>query len=114
MQHYGKAPYFKEYFPLIKEAIDFDNELLIGLNLHLIKTFAEILSINVNMVRSSEFLYYGAEKNVKLVSICKFLGGDTYLSGSGGKVTLTKSCFRGQASIFNGTNTIIQIIGKDT
>ncbi|MGD0406335.1 MAG: WbqC family protein, partial [Candidatus Bathyarchaeia archaeon] len=95
---YEKTPYFKEYFPLIKEAIDFDHELLISLNLHLIRTFAEILSIKVNVVRSSEFPYCGKEKNEKLVSMCRSMGADTYLSGSGGKAYINENLFS-QANI---------------
>ncbi len=92
-QNYEKTPYFKEYFPTIKEAINFDHELLIRLNLHLIKTIAEILGIKVNMVRSSEFPYLGKEKNEKLVAMCKHMGADTYLSGSGGKAYVNENLF---------------------
>jgi hypothetical protein len=91
--NYEKTPYFTEYFPMIKEALTFKHELLIGLNLHLIKNIAQILGIKANMVRSSEFPYCGKEKNEKLVSMCKFLGADTYLSGSGGKAYVEESLF---------------------
>ena len=91
--NYEKAPYFKEYLPIIREAINFNHELLIGLNLHLIRTIAEILNIKVNLVRSSEFPYCGKEKNEKLVSMCKFIGADTYLSGSGGKAYVNEDMF---------------------
>jgi len=92
-QNYEKTPYFQKYFPLIKEAIGFNHELLIGLNLHLIKAIAEVLNIKVNMVRSSEFPYFGKEKNEKLVSICKFMGADTYLSGQGGRDYIDEDMF---------------------
>jgi len=95
---YQKTPYFKEYYPTIKEALSFDHELLIGLNLHLIKAIADILGIKVTMMRSSEFPYAGAEKNEKLVSMCKFLGADTYLSGSGGR-NYIKEAFFNQSNI---------------
>jgi hypothetical protein len=91
--HYQKTPYFKEYYPLIKEAINFNHELLIGLNLHLIKAISELLGIKAKMMRSSEFPYGGAEKNEKLVSMCKFLGADTYLCGSGGKNYVNENLF---------------------
>ena len=42
IHNYQKAPYFAKYFPIIKEAINFNHELLIGLNLHLLKTKQEI------------------------------------------------------------------------
>ena len=91
--HYQKTPYFKEYYPLIKDAINFNHELLIGLNLHFIKAIAELLDIKVQMMRSSEFPYAGTEKNEKLVSMCKFLGADSYLSGSGGKNYVNENQF---------------------
>jgi hypothetical protein len=93
INNYEKTPYFKEYFPLIKEAISSNHGLLIGLNLHLIKILAEILNIKVKMVRSSEFPYLGKEKNEKLVSMCKLIGADTYLSGSGGKAYVNENLF---------------------
>jgi len=90
---YEQAPFFKNYFPLFKEALNFNHELLIGLNLHLIKTVAQILDIKAKMIRSSEFPYHGQEKNEKLISMCKFMGSDTYLSGSGGKDYVDEKAF---------------------
>ncbi len=95
IQHnYERTNYFEEYFPVLKEAVSFNHELLIGLNLHLIKTIAQLLDIKVKMMRSSEFPYGGKEKNEKLVSMCKFLGADTYLSGSGGKNYVNEALFK--------------------
>ncbi len=91
--NYEGTPFFDDYFPLIKEAINFDHELLISLNLHLIKMVADKLSIKVHMVRSSEFPYSGKEKNQKLVSMCRFFGADQYLSGSGGKAYVKENMF---------------------
>ncbi len=91
--NYEKTPFFKEYYPVIKEAIVFNHELLIGLNLHLIKAIAELLGIKARMMRSSEFPYCGKEKNEKLVSMCKFLGADIYLSGSGGRNYVDETIF---------------------
>ncbi len=96
--NYEKTKYFKEYFPVIKETVNSKHELLIGLNLHLIRTIAQLLNIKFNMMRSSEFPYYGKEKNEKLVSMCKFLGADTYLSGSGGRNYVNEVLFN-QANI---------------
>ncbi len=93
MHSYDKAPFFKDYYPLFKEALNFNHELLIGLNLHIIKIIAEILGINVKMIRSSEFPYHGQEKNEKLISMCKFMGSDTYLAGSGGRAYVEEKAF---------------------
>lgn len=92
-QSYEKTPFFKKYFPLIAEALNFNHELLIGLNLHLLKVISEVLDIKAKMVRSSEFPYHGQEKNEKLVSICKFMGSDIYLSGSGGRTYVDEQAF---------------------
>lgn len=92
-QSYEKTPYFETYFPVIEEALNFDHELLIGLNLHLIRNIAEALNIKAKMIRSSEFPYYGQEKNEKLISMCKFMGSDTYLCGSGGKAYVDETAF---------------------
>jgi hypothetical protein len=93
IQNYEKAPFFNDYFPLIKEVINFDHTMLIDLNLDLIKTIAQILSIKVNFARSSDIPYCGKEKNEKLVSMCEFTGADSYLSGSGGKAYVDESLF---------------------
>jgi hypothetical protein len=90
---YEKTPYFNMYFPLIEEVLNSDLELLISVNLHLIKLFAETLGIKTKMVRSSEFQYHGIEKNEKIISMCKFAGADTYLSGSGGKTYVDEAAF---------------------
>lgn len=92
-QNYQKAPFFKQYFHVFKEAIESNHELLIGLNLHLIKAIAQLLDIKANIVRSSECPYGGKEKNEKLVSICKHIGADTYLSGSGGRAYVNEALF---------------------
>jgi len=76
-----------------------DNHLsLLDLNLHLIKAIAETLDIKPKMICSSELPYAGTEKNAKLVSMCKFLGADCYLSGSGGRNYIQESMFS-QANI---------------
>ena len=61
--------------------------------MHLIKAIADLLDIKVNTTRSSDLPYCGKEKNEKLVSMCKLLGANTYLSGSGGKNYVNESTF---------------------
>ncbi|MCW3996193.1 MAG: WbqC family protein [Candidatus Bathyarchaeota archaeon] len=92
-QNYRKTPYFKQYYPIIEDVLTSNHELLIELDLHLIKTIAKILGINPKMIRSSEFPYFGTEKNEKLISMCKFIGADQYLSGSGGRAYVKEDLF---------------------
>ncbi len=93
VQNYEKAPYFETYFPLIQEALNFNHEQLIDLNLHLLKNIAEALGIKVKMIRSSEFPYIGQDKNEKLISMCKFFGSNSYLAGSGGRAYVDEESF---------------------
>jgi hypothetical protein len=92
-QNYEKTPYFQKYYPTINEALNSNHELLIDLDLHLIKLLAETLGIKTRMVRSSEFPYSGNDKNEKLVSMCKFMNASVYLSGSGGKSYVDEKIF---------------------
>jgi hypothetical protein len=97
-QNYQKTTFFRDYFPLLRKEISVNHDYLMHLNLGLIQAVAELLEIKVKMVRSSEFPYCGREKNEKLVAMCKHLGADTYLSGSGGKSYLEETLFN-QAKI---------------
>lgn len=93
IQNYEKSPFFNNYFPIIEKALNSNHEFLIDLNMHLIQNVAEILKINPKTMRSSEFSYYGKEKTEKLVSMCRFLGSDTYLSGNGGRAYVNEKAF---------------------
>jgi len=95
--NYRNAPYFKDFMPGIEQAISAssDREPLIELDMRLTEVLAEILGIKVKVVRSSEFTYHqeGEGKNEKIVSMCKHVGADTYLSGQGGKGYIDESVF---------------------
>ncbi len=80
--NYAKAPYFEKYFPLLKEIYAREWGLLCELNIVLIELFARMMGIEVKLVRSSS-LQKAGEKNELLVSICKSVGADTYISGMG-------------------------------
>jgi hypothetical protein len=90
---YSNAPYFDEYFGRISDAINHGDSLLADLNIRLIETIADMLGIKPRLVRSSEIQYEGSEKNEKLVSICKALGSDAYLSGRGGQAYCDEKSF---------------------
>jgi hypothetical protein len=96
--HYQNAPYYSRYYPILKDAIMFNHQSLLGLNLHLIKELAEVLDIKPKMICSSELPYAGTEKNEKLISMCTILGADCYLSGSGGRNYIQEAMFN-QAKI---------------
>lgn len=65
---------------------------MIEINLRLIEFFRQELKIDVPMVRSSTLDVQG-NRSALLLSICKSLGADVYLSGPSGKQYLEQSLF---------------------
>jgi hypothetical protein len=111
-QHYEKAPYFKTYFPLIEEALNFNHELLIGLNLHLLKNIAEALGLKAKMIRSSEFPYHGIDKNEKLISMCKLLVQTRIFLAAAVEATLMRKLSLIQTLSYKCTTICIQLINN--
>ncbi len=93
---YRKAPYFKDYYSTIRDALETTHKNLLTLNIHLIKAVAQALGINAKMTRSSKLPHLGAEKNEKLITMCKLSGADTYLCGSGGKSYIIPNRFNNE------------------
>lgn len=91
--NYEKAPYFRDYFPILEKAFAVNYEFLIELDLNLIEIIADSLGFKIKFARSSSFSYQGTEKNEKLISLCKQLGAETYLSGSGGRTYVNENEF---------------------
>lgn len=97
---YSHAPYFDEHFPKLKEIIDDSapDAYLVDFNMQIIEYIAKAFDINTPMVRASE---YGlrinpitdSDPSQDLVDIVKAAGGNTYLSGSGGRNYLDRTPF---------------------
>lgn len=81
--NYKKAPFFQEVFDLIQPVIR-DCEKLADLNLTLIRAVADYLALQTEIVLLSEILQNFGQKTDLIVDICKALGADVYLSGTGG------------------------------
>lgn len=83
---YHKSPYFKDYFPQIKELFQSfkDVESLVEVNLNAINGILEILSIDSTIVLSSKLQVKGvkSEYNINLI---KHFQGTIYLSGTGAR-----------------------------
>jgi len=79
--NYGKAKYFEEYFAALKRILDGhgDGAKLIDLNLALLQWLANELGVKTPMVRCSTLGVEGT-CSARLVSICKLLGAEDYLS----------------------------------
>lgn len=81
---YGKAPYFKDYFPFFKSVYESEWTELVLLNIQLIKYFASQLGASPVFVRSSKLGLEGKRSSL-LLDICKMFGADRYVSSIGAK-----------------------------
>lgn len=91
---YGKAPFFKEYFPFFEGVYSEDWKRLSDLNIHIIKYILEKLAIDTPVRFESE-LDVRTESTDRIIDICKAVGADAYLSGAGGKAYLEEDKFGG-------------------
>jgi hypothetical protein len=87
---YGKAPFFKELFPLFESLILKPQNYLVDLNLALIFFLKDQLGIDTETIRSSELQARGQKANL-LAEICRELGGSVYISPPGSKEYLNQS-----------------------
>ena len=84
-QNYYKADYFKETFPVIEEIFNTNWEKLSEMNVQIIKRLCNFLDIERRFLQSSEIESEGLRSTDLLIHLIKQAGGDTYLSGAGGK-----------------------------
>ena len=81
---YGKAPFFKEYYPWLKSVFESNWLDLSSLNIYLIKHLAALLGLSPIFVRASKLGLEGKRTNL-LLDICKMFGADRYVSSIGAK-----------------------------
>jgi len=80
--NYSKAEYFVEIWTHFEAIYDTKFEFLIDLNMHIITVMMELLNIHTKTILSSELGILEKGSN-RIIEICKALGADTYISGSG-------------------------------
>lgn len=85
--NYCKAPYFRKYFSPIKRILTEKWQLLIDLDMALIKFLAGELGLKKEMIFSSQ-LAVKNDRVGRLVDICKKCGADTFYEPAGGKTYL--------------------------
>lgn len=89
---YGKATYFDEYFPQIKELIEAPYERLVDLDMALIMYLKGALGINVQTLYSSQMEAEGT-KSQRLLNICRECGATEYLTGDAARDYLDLKLF---------------------
>lgn len=81
--HYGRAAHFSRYADELEEIYTRHWDTLVELDMHLLQLYMRWLGIARPVVRSST-LGITEQKTERLLTICRRLGADAYLSGSGG------------------------------
>lgn len=91
---YGKAPYFKDYYPGFESLIEKEYTLLVDFNIALLEWLSSQLDIETKTVKASQLPGITGESTERLVSICKAVGAKKYLSGFGGQKYQDEEIFR--------------------
>jgi hypothetical protein len=87
--NYGRAPFFKEYFPQILSILQESRpgSLLVDLNLRLLNWLIELFGVRTPMVLASSLAQTGKRTEL-LANICRKLGANQYVSPLGSAVYL--------------------------
>lgn len=82
--HYTKAPHSLFVTELFKGLQDIQSDKLVDYTIPTIESFSDILGINSEIVLESSIDYEPALKTQRIINVCKAVGADTYVAGSGG------------------------------
>src|SRR5260370_5570058 len=81
---YARAAYFQPYFGQLAELLGAPGCNLSVCNERLTRWACQILHLGVVLVRASDLATEGNDPTQRLIALVRALGGDTYLSASGG------------------------------
>ena len=81
---YCKAPYWHDYADFFEETYQQEWNMLIDLNMHMIKGIMSFLDINKPLIMSSSLPARG-KKSELIIAQCKAVGANVQLAGKGGK-----------------------------
>ena len=90
--NYGKAPYFKNYSSLFHNVYSEKWNNIAQVNEAFIRLICTLLGVGAKIVLDSD-LNVSGNKTELIINICKAVGGDTYLSGFGGKKYMDEKLF---------------------
>lgn len=78
--NYSKTVYFKDFWPSLEQIYEKNYDLLIDIDMEIIKLLMKELQIKTKTIFSSELGISDKGSN-RILNICKKLGADVYLSG---------------------------------
>lgn len=82
--NYRKSRFFNEYYDPFCDCLDYDSDIVSEFNANILFWINAQFDINTEIVFSSGITDIEGISTDRLVAICKAVGGDTYLSGTGG------------------------------
>jgi len=88
---YRKAAFFEEVYPFVETLINTKTENLADFNYNVIVLIAKRIGIDKKFIRSSELDNLCGKKDARVVSICKAIGCDEYLSPQGAAVYIERN-----------------------
>jgi hypothetical protein len=91
--NYRRCPHYQPYADGIRQVLSAAEDRLAEINIRLIRYVAEQLDIATATTRSSQMPCPGKATDL-LIALCKELGAETYLSGSGGANYQDEIAFR--------------------
>ena len=89
---YGKAKFWEKYSPIFSDIYDSDWDRLLDFDSALFEAVCGIFNINIPIIALSRLNVEGIATE-RIINICKAVGADTYLSGSGGRDYLDENRF---------------------
>lgn len=94
---YAKAPYFDNVFPMFCECIDYENDNLFEYIYYSVKRIATYLSIDTEIVVSSNVVINHELKGTeKVIALCKALDATQYINPIGGQLLYDKETFKNE------------------
>lgn len=84
-QIYKRYPNFDKIFPSIKQIVDADYVTLMDLNMELLSYIMDYFSLTARLVLESSLQLKYENPNDDIISICKSLNCDKYVSGDGSR-----------------------------
>jgi hypothetical protein len=93
--NYSKAPFFDNYYASFEEFYQKSYEMIVDVNVASIELLMELLGLERKLVLASSLKVETEDPTLRLVEICKILGGDFYLSGRDGANYMDIDMFAG-------------------
>ena len=84
-QNYSKAPYYAQYMPILEDILSRGWKSLADMNIWIIREICTLLNLPSKLIRASVLSQTEQHGTDLLVHLTREGGGDSYLSGQGGR-----------------------------